>query len=171
MQSDHSRGLFIGVWLEDLTQPAQTARGGCGVSILRDIQNLSRHSPGQSAPGGPAWAGGTQDDPRRSLPTSIILWFSSKPKKPEIVQAHQIRVWRRQRKSSLGSVSGQRRQDACGDCTDSAKSAFLFPVQWKCLQCYRELMAPLARLLVLFIVLPCLLYLMNLSMHKVFKLP
>lgn len=56
---------------------AQIAQGGCGISTLGDNQKLS--GPGQSAPGGPAWAEGVgSDDLHTCLTTSTGLWCSEK---------------------------------------------------------------------------------------------
>lgn len=103
---------------------------------------------------------GGQGDLQRSPPTSATA------------PTQQSQKWARQLKNTKEVISvfcfwtGNR-----GCPWRTAKSASLPPAQWKCPQCYGELTAPLARLLVLFIVLPCLLFLMNPAMHKVFKLP
>jgi len=57
---------------------AQVARGGCGVSMLGDIQKSSGHHPGQPTPGDPGGHSGVSsgtgaDDIQRSPPTSAIL--------------------------------------------------------------------------------------------------
>ena len=54
-------------------------QGGCGASILRDVQNLTGQSPKQPALGDPSlsrWVG--PDSLQRCLPTSTILWFCEK---------------------------------------------------------------------------------------------
>jgi len=54
---------------------AQVFQWGGRASILGDIQELSRHGPGQPAVGGPAWAS-VDDDLQKSLATTVSLWLS-----------------------------------------------------------------------------------------------
>lgn len=51
---------------------AQFAQGGCGVSVLGDVKNLSGHSPGQPALSGSVSAG-ELDQMTSRLPASTIL--------------------------------------------------------------------------------------------------
>ena len=50
--SEHQETLF---YCEGDQTLAQVAQGGCGDSILRDIQKTFGHGPGQLSPGGLAW--------------------------------------------------------------------------------------------------------------------
>ena len=67
--SEHQEIVFDCVGDQPL---AQVVQGGCGVSILGDIQKPSGHGPEQAALGGPAWAGGLDQS---NLSYSMILWF------------------------------------------------------------------------------------------------
>lgn len=72
-----------------LAQVAQVAQGGCGVSILGDIQELFGQNPGQQLPDGPDCVEVLEEMISReanhyistsTIPTLTILWFSDSRK-------------------------------------------------------------------------------------------